>query len=131
MVSLREKYYQRPLRADMISDGTLEVMALLIALYFERKEIIILEEPEKNLHPHLVGGLAEMFKEVSKKKQIIVTTHSPQLVKYVGVENLLLVSRNEEGFSEITRPADKEGVQTFLKNEIGLDELFIQDLLTT
>ena len=65
----------------------------------------------------------------TQKKQIVVTTHNPEFVKYAGLENILLVSRNEEGFSTVSRPADKEEVKTFLKNDIGIEELYIQNLL--
>ena len=64
-----------------------------------------------------------------KKKQIVVTTHNPEFVKCAGLENILLVSRNEAGFSTVSRPADKEEVKTFLKNDIGIEELYIQNLL--
>jgi len=45
------------------------------------------------------------------------------------LEDLLLVSRNKEGFSTISRPSKKKEVKIFLKNQMGLDELFIQNLL--
>ena len=72
-----------------------------------------------------------MMKDASQtqEKQIVVTTHNPEFVKYAGLENILLVSRNEAGFSTVSRPADKEEVKTFLKNDIGIEELYIQNLL--
>jgi hypothetical protein len=50
-------------------------------------------------------------------------------VKHAGVENLLLISRDQEGFSSISRPAEKEAVKIFLQHDLGLDDLFVQDLL--
>jgi hypothetical protein len=70
-----------------------------------------------------------MMKDASQKKQIIVTTHNSEIVKHMDLENLLLMSRDEKGFSMISRPADKEEVKTFLKNEIGIEELYVQNLL--
>jgi predicted ATP-dependent endonuclease of OLD family len=69
------------------------------------------------------------MKEASQKKQIIVTTHNPEIVKYADLESILLISRNKEGFSTISRPSEKEEIKTFLKNEIGLEELYVQNLL--
>lgn len=129
MATLQEKYYNRELRADLLSDGTVSITALLLALYFENKDVVFLEEPERNIHPQLAAGLVEMMKEASQKKQIIVTTHSPEIVKYAGIENILLVSRDDNGFSAITRPADKKEMRIFLQNQIGLDELYVQNLL--
>ena len=52
----------------------------------------------------------------------------PEMVKYAGLENLLLISRDINGFSRISKPAEKEIVKTFLENEIGIDEIYVQDL---
>ena len=81
------------------------------------------------MHPKLMARVVEMMKEVSRHKQIIITTHHPEMVRYAGVENLLLVSRDKDGFSQISRPADKEMVKRFLENDIGIDELYVDDLL--
>jgi hypothetical protein len=114
--------------ASLISDGTVNAIASVIALYFENKDLVILEEPERNIHPHLIPGLVEMMKDASRNKQIIVTTHSPEIVRHAGVENLLLISRDKEGFSTVSRPAEKRDVQIFLENDLGLDEVFVQEL---
>jgi predicted ATPase len=129
MFKLSESYHQdAPFPASFISDGTVNVSALLIALYFEKKDLIIIEEPERNIHPHLVSRLMEMMQDASRHKQIIVTTHSPEIVKHAGIENLLLVSRDKDGFSVVTRPSEKEEVKVFLEHELGLDDIFVENL---
>ena len=132
LFKLKESYFKTQyLPASLISDGTINMTALIVALYFEEKPFIIIEEPERNIHPSLISKVVGMMKDASQtqKKQIVVTTHNPEFVKYAGLENILLVSRNEAGFSTISRPADKEEVKTFLKNDIGIEELYIQNLL--
>jgi len=132
LFKLKESYFKTQyLPASLISDGTINMTALIVALYFEKKPFIIIEEPERNIHPSLISKVVEMMKDASKtqEKQIVVTTHNPEFVKYAGLENILLVSRNEDGFSTISRPADKKEVKTFLKNDIGIEELYIQNLL--
>ncbi len=130
LFKLQEIYFKNQyLPASLISDGTINITALIVALYFENKPLTIIEEPERNIHPHLISKLVDMMKDASQKKQIIVTTHNPEMVKYAGLDNILLVSRDETGFSTVSRPVDKEGVKTFLANEIGIEELYIQDLL--
>ncbi len=113
----------------MLSDGTINIISLIIALYFEQKELVVFEEPERNLHPSLISKLVEMFKDASNNKQIIITTHNPEIIKFVELENLFLVKRDSDGFSVIEKPGQKEEVQVFLKNNMGLDQLFIQNLL--
>lgn len=130
LFSLREKFSEnKPIPASFISDGTINVAALIVALYFEKKPIAIFEEPERNVHPHLISRMVGMMKEASQRKQIIVTTHNPEVIRNADVADVLLVSRDAEGFSTIAKPAEREDVKGFLRNEIGLEELFVQDLL--
>jgi len=70
-----------------------------------------------------------MMKEAAEKKQVMVTTHSTEVVKYATLDDILLISRDSEGYSVISRPGDKEEVKAFLENEIGIEELYVQNLL--
>ena len=120
----------KELPAFLTSDGTANIVALVVALYFQKqKRFAIFEEPERHLHPKVLSGLMELFKEVSEKRQILMTTHSSNIVKYAGAENILFVSRNKDGFSRIARPAESEQVRIFLAHDLGIDDLFIDDLL--
>ncbi|HVP94652.1 MAG TPA: AAA family ATPase [Methanoregulaceae archaeon] len=115
--------------ASMVSDGTINIAALIIALYFEERRVTIIEEPEKNIHPALIAKLVSMLKDASGRKQIIVTTHNPEMVKHVAIEDIILINRDKDGFSRLSRPRDKKEIRAFLEHEIGIDELFIQGLL--
>ena len=131
LTSLKEIYSKKKFFAPLISDGTINITALIIALYFEKKPISIIEEPERNIHPYLISKIMDMMDDVSErlKRQIIVTTHNPEVVKYVNVENILLVHRDDKGLSQIIRPVEKDEVKTFLQNDLGIDELYVQNLL--
>jgi predicted ATPase len=130
LFSLRETYAEKQsLPASLISDGTINVTALVAALYFEKKPVAIIEEPERNIHPSLISKIVAMMKEASRGKQIIVTTHNPEVVRHADIADVLLVSRNGEGFSTISRPSENKDVQVFLQNETGLEELFVENLL--
>jgi predicted ATPase len=115
--------------ASLLSDGTINIIALIVALYFEDMPFIIIEEPERNIHPHLISRVINMLKDVSPKKQIIITTHNPQIVKYADLEDLLLISRNDKGYSEISKPAENEEIKAFLEEELGIEELYVSNLL--
>jgi predicted ATPase len=130
LFSLRETYAKKQsLPASLISDGTINITALVAALYFEKKPVAIIEEPERNIHPSLISKVVAMMKDASKGKQIIVTTHNPEVVRHADIGDVLLVSRNGEGFSTISRPSENKDVQVFLQNEMGLEELFVENLL--
>jgi predicted ATPase len=113
----------------LVSEGIKNIISLIIALYFEDKKLVIIENVERNIHPSLISYIINMIKGDIKDKQVIITTHSPKVLKYSGLDNIFFVSRNKEGFSDIYKPADKETVKTFLQNEISIDELFIQNLI--
>jgi len=130
ILTMRERYTKsRDLPASSLSDGTIAIFAMIIALYFEKKPFIIIEEPVAHIHPFLIARLMTMMKEASEKKQVMITTHSTEAVKHAAIEDLLFISRDSEGFSIISRPGDKEEVRTFLENEIGIEELYVQNLL--
>lgn len=132
LAGLREVYFgKRFLPATLLSDGTISMTALIVALYFERRPFIVLEEPERNIHPYLISKIVEMMKDVSERleKQILVTTQHPEIVRHAGIENLLLVHRDEKGFSEITKPWELQQVRTFLEQKMGVEELYVQNLL--
>ncbi|KAF5417293.1 MAG: hypothetical protein C5S49_03710 [Candidatus Methanogaster sp.] len=132
LASLKEVYSEKAfLPTPLMSDGTINITALIIILYFERKPLIIIEEPERTIHPYLISKIVDMMKDVSERfeKQIVVTTHNPEMVKYAGIDNILLVTRDDNGFSQISRPSEKEEVKIFLENEMGIEELYVQNLL--
>lgn len=125
-----EKFSNKPLYSQFLSDGTVSMLALVIALYFNEDEnIIILEEPERNLHPQVIRKLVEMINEVSRDKQIIITTHNSEIIKNSSLDELICMRRNNNGESQIYRPQDKPMILSFLKNDLGLDDLFLDGIL--
>jgi predicted ATPase len=130
LLLLKERFSdQGYLPAPFLSDGTIHLMALILALYFEKAAVTVIEEPERNIHPHLISRIAAMMKDASRQKQIIATTHNPEMVRNADLEDLLLVHRDEDGFSRISRPAESQELKIFLENDLGMDELYVQNLL--
>lgn len=130
LISAKESFSQGSyLPASFLSDGTIHLTALILALYFDRAPVVIIEEPERNIHPQLISKLAAMLADASKQKQVIVTTHNPELVKHARLEDLLLVHRDADGFSQISRPSENEQLKIFLENDLGVEDLYVQDLL--
>ena len=74
----------RFLAANM-SDGTLRVLGILVALFqlsggAWRVPLVGIEEPEIALHPGASGVLRDSLHEASRHTQIILTSHSPDLL---------------------------------------------------
>ena len=129
LFNLKESYFKKQLPASFLSDGTINLVALIIALYFQNNDLTIIEEPERCIHPHLISKIVEMMKDAPPEKQIIITTHSPEVIKHAGIENIFFISRNRKGYSDISRPSEAETVKIFLENDMGIDQLYIDNLL--
>ncbi len=115
--------------SSLLSDGTISVTSIVTALFFQDSQFAAFEEPEHGIHPALISKLMNLFYDSSRKKQIIITTHSPEILKYTKLDDLFLVSRDSNGLTVINKPGHQEMVKAFLKNELGIDHLFVQNLL--
>ena len=131
MTTLTERFSDKGQRlpAFFASDGTVACLALVVALYFQKSAVAVFEEPDRHIHPHLASQVMQMMNEVTDDTQVIVTTHNPELLRHANLEDILLVTRDTDGHSQITRPADSEVLNHFLQNELGVEDLFVQNLL--
>lgn len=79
---------------SQISDGTLRILGLLTALHQPyRPEVIAMEEPEQTVNPGIAGLIADTIREVGRTSQVLVTTHSPDLLdRFEDPEIVLAVS---------------------------------------
>ncbi len=67
--------------ATRLSDGTLRYLCLLAMLcHPEPPPLICIEEPELGLHPDVVSSLGGLLRDASTRTQLIVATHSVELI---------------------------------------------------
>ncbi|MFZ1576201.1 MAG: AAA family ATPase [Chromatiaceae bacterium] len=70
--------------AQNMSDGTLRALGVLTALFQGNQDysptLIGIEEPETALHPGASAALREALQRASEQTQVIVTSHSPDLL---------------------------------------------------
>ncbi len=131
MTTLTERFSDKghQLPAYFASDGTVACLALVVALYFQESAVTVFEEPDRHIHPHLASQVMQMMNEVTERTQVIITTHNAELLRHANLEDILLVTRDSDGNSQVTRPADSEVLGHFLQNELGVEDLFVQNLL--
>ncbi len=67
----------------------------------------------------------EAIKEACEIQQIILITYYPEVVKKARLENILLVSRDEEGFLTVMRLREREETRLLLKPKMGRDQMFV------
>lgn len=78
------------------SDGTVRMLGLLVALYQDPPPtLIIVEEPENSIHIGALGVLADSLMEAGQRSQVMVTTHSPDLLDHFSEENIRAVVSQE------------------------------------
>jgi len=76
------------------SDGTLRLLGMLVALYQRVSgPLIAIEEPENAIHPGALAVLSDILREASQRRQIIITTQSPDLISRFGVDELRVVEK--------------------------------------
>lgn len=119
------KGQQHPWRflAEAMSDGTLRAFGILLAIFQSARTngsaplTVGLEEPEMALHPAAAGVLLSALQEAAIHCQIVVTSHSPDLLDNsdIGTDQLLAV----ESFEGLTRigPLDQAG-RTVLRDKL-------------
>jgi predicted ATPase len=82
----------RPWSAVEVSDGTIQTLAMLIALHDPRPPIVVVEEPENTVHPWVLRRFVEEARAL-RGKQVVLTTHSPVLLRLVRPEDVYLLWR--------------------------------------
>lgn len=104
-----------------LSDGTLRVFGILLALYQQPPaNLLVIEEPEQSVHPGALAVLVDSMREVSEVTQIIVTTHSPQLVDLFKPEEIR-VATMQDGRTHIT-PIAKNQINAVKQRLMSLAE---------
>lgn len=120
LLLLKDAPFERPILAKFASDGTLKMLAYLTVLHDPDPPALIgIEEPENYLHPRLLYELAEECRGATARSQLMVTTHSPFFVNALKPKELLVLYRDEEGFTQARRVADMPGIPEFV-NEGGM-----------
>jgi predicted ATPase len=88
------------------SDGTLRLIGFLFAL-LDNNGVILLEEPEINLHSGIISQIPEFISKIQRSKkaksdsQILITTHSYDILSASGIstDEVLLLQNTQKGTS--------------------------------
>lgn len=66
-----------------MSDGTLRVLGLLLAVYQPGPySVVAIEEPEATVNPAVAEVVVEVLMDAAKKRQVLLTSHSPDILDY-------------------------------------------------
>ena len=101
-----------------MSDGTLRALGLLAAVYqYPAPSLIAIEEPEATIHPGALESILDVLRTASLKMQVVLTTHSPDLLDTKWIEDRhLRIVEWKEGATRVSPVADhtREALRTHL-----------------
>ena len=93
---------REPLYPNQLSEGTLRFLWLATTLLATPEPaLLLLDEPEVSLHPELLKLLAALLQDASARSQIVVATHSPDLIRWLQPEEVLIADK-EKGATRLT-----------------------------
>lgn len=68
--------------------------------------IIMIEDPESYLHPQLQKNAGEILYKLSKKNQVIFSTHSPNMIFNFNSRQIKQVYIGDEGYTQVREKPD-------------------------
>jgi hypothetical protein len=131
--SFLEKGRRAPIQASGVSDGHLQMLIHLTALFSEgadRDSLIVFDEPEISLHPYAISVFAEAIQHATKEwnKQVFIATHSPVLISQFEPEDILATKLDESGQTLLTRVSEMEDIKDLLE-EYAVGSLYMAEAI--
>lgn len=130
--SFHEKDRSRPILASGVSDGHLQLLLILVALFSEgpdREAVILLDEPEVSLHPWALVVLAKAVRTagLSWGKQVLVATHSPVLISQFEPHEVI-ATETDAGRTKLRRVSEMREIQDLL-DEYAVGSLYMSETI--
>lgn len=95
-MSLTESNMRHTIGMRFLSDGTLRyILMMCVLLNPHTGKLIGLDEPEGRLHPDMIKSMADMLKVAARHTQLIVATHSPLLLNFFELQDILVFEKSE------------------------------------
>ncbi|MBI9082992.1 MAG: AAA family ATPase [Desulfobacterales bacterium] len=119
-----------PFPARMVSDGTIFVLCLLVAVLDTPSQygLAMIEEPERGLHPKAISELINMIREKSSTRNMVwLTSHSEPVVRQLNLDEFWLVDKLN-GRTQMKLGSDGNLKQDDL-HPLGMDEAWLSNLL--
>lgn len=134
LLRFNDKGFTDPFYAQQMSDGTLKVFAYLLLLEDPAPPpFICIEEPENGLYHKLLETLANEFRQHATTRkggpQILITTHQPYFVDALSPEEVWVLTKEEDGFSKVSRASEDAMVQNMAAEGLPLGGLWYSDYL--
>ena len=127
LLLIKDAPFDGDILARFASDGTLKMLAYLALLHDPNPPAFIgIEEPENFLHPRLLYNLAEECRTASERTQLLVTTHSPFFLNALKPEEVRVLWRNEQGYTQANSLEESSRVKDFIEEGAMLGQLWME-----
>ena len=112
----RKGKHEKKLPIWFESSGTQAALVLmhLILPAFEHGGLVIVDELEADLHPHMITAILELFIDPERNPhnaQMIFTSHAHEVLDVLQKDQILFVEKDPDGFSEAWRLGDMKGIR--------------------
>jgi len=126
---------------NKVSDGTVNLLATITALNqpVNNNFLLVFEEPERHLHLKAVNYLLDEFRNYKavnffSQQQILITTHSTEILKDANLEEIIFIYRDIDGDTQAikaTNIPDLEGKMKRLGYDrpLNLDDLIADNII--
>ncbi|HEP9524617.1 TPA: AAA family ATPase, partial [Pseudomonas aeruginosa] len=118
---------ENSLSPSQLSEGTFRILALIFYIITDKSKIMLIEEPEVCIHHGLLSSIIQLIQSLSSEKQIIVSTHSDQLLDQLELNKVFRVTKTNEGTEVSTlknslSPEELAELKSYLRDVGGLGE---------
>jgi predicted ATPase len=106
----------KSLKLHHLSDGTIRMLCWTAVLANPKLPALIsIDEPELGIHPAWLPILAALIQQAAKRTQVIISTHSPELLDEFTsqADKVVVCSQNEQGYAQFER-VEAESLQEWL-----------------
>ncbi len=116
------------LSPNQLSEGTFKTLALLFYVLTDESKLLLIEEPEVCIHHGLLNSIISIIKTQSRKKQIVLSTHSDFVLDQLDPDNLILVQlQNDKGttantLTKLLSRNDYSALRSYLEEAGNLGE---------
>lgn len=84
------------LSPNQLSEGTFKTLGILFYLITDKSQFLLIEEPEVCVHHGLLASIVELIKTFSRRKQIVISTHSDYVLDELAPENVFMVKYDDQ-----------------------------------
>ena len=122
---------RRPIQASGVSDGHLQLLGLLTALFGDTRDrsgLLLFDEPDTSLHPHALAVFAEAVCEAASQwgRQVFIATHSPVLISQFQPADVVVAEAGQDRSTTLRRVSEIRELQDLVQ-EYSVGSLYMAE----